>query len=155
MLNAINLSDEEYEFVRALNEEGVRFLVVGGRAVRFYCPERITEDLDVLVGYEGENLAAAMDAMGRVDPKYFRRKLAPDAARPGIQAPVSTGRGHADVLTSIAGVDFQRAWDARCTVTERGLPVHVLSLVDLTANKEAQADEKARADLKLLKNRGD
>jgi hypothetical protein len=151
MPDAVTLNAEEYEFVRALNEQGVRFLVVGGRAVRFYCPERIADDLDVLVGYDGANLAAAMDAMGRVDPKYFRKKLGADAARPGIQAPVSIGHGHADVLTSIAGVDFERAWGARRSITERGLAVHVLSLADLIANKQAQGDEKARADLALLR----
>src|SRR6266404_4709001 len=135
MPRAVNLNEEEYEFIRALTEENVRFLVVGGRAVRFYSPDRVTQDLDILVGYDGENLAAAMAAMGQVDPRYFRKQLGPNAARPGIQAPVSTRRGHADVLTSIAGVDFQHAWDARRTITERGLAIHVLSLNDLIANK--------------------
>lgn len=154
MTESIGLSDDEFEFVKALNELGVRFLVVGGRAVRFYSPERATADLDVLIGHDGDNLVAAMDAMGRMDPRYFRKRPGEGAARPGIQAHVDLlGRGHADVLTSIVGVDFEEAWRTRRETVERGLSVPVLSIDQLIANKQAQADDKGRADLELLLSR--
>lgn len=146
------LSNYEREFLRALHEEKARFLIVGGRAVRLYCPSRQTTDLDLLVGYDGENLASTMAAMGRVDPRYFRRKLAEGAARPGIQAPVDTQGNHADVLTSIPGVDFEEAWAARRTLTDQGIEIHFMSIEHLIANKQAQADDKAHADLALLQS---
>jgi hypothetical protein len=146
----IGIDGYEVEFIRALHAEAVRFLVVGGRAVRFYRPARITTDLDILVGFEGENLAAAMSAMGRVDPRYFRKTLGAGATRPGIQAPVELQGRHADVLTSIAGVDFEAAWKSRITIVEQGLELNVISVDDLIENKRAQDDAKGMADLALL-----
>lgn len=148
----IALSDYELEFMRALNEEGARFLIVGGRAVNFYRSARKTIDLDIFVGFEGENLVAVMAAMGRVDPRYFRRQWSASNVRPNVQAPVDLQQTHCDVLTSLPGLEFEPAWTARETAQLRGVKATVIALADLIANKRAdlQRDPRAAADLELL-----
>jgi hypothetical protein len=37
------------EFIDALARADARFLIVGGVAVKFYVPERLVEDLDLLI----------------------------------------------------------------------------------------------------------
>ena len=45
----------ELEAVRWLVTSDVRFLIVGGRAVKFYLPERTAGDLDLLIEVSREN----------------------------------------------------------------------------------------------------
>jgi predicted nucleotidyltransferase len=52
--------------VQALNEAGVRYLVVGGIAVNAYGYGRSTFDVDVVVGFDGENVSRAFRALGAI-----------------------------------------------------------------------------------------
>jgi hypothetical protein len=53
-----------------------------------------------------------------------------------------------DILTQITGVEFTAAWRQRVKSAFFGVPVHVISLDDLTANKRALG---RTSDLKQLK----
>ena len=55
-----------------------------------------------------------------------------------------------EILTSISGIAFDAGWPARVDAPWRGVPVHVLSLADLKANKAASGRAKDRADLDEL-----
>ena len=45
------------ELLSIFNENGVRFLIVGGHAVMFYTEPRYAKDLDVWIGSSAENAA--------------------------------------------------------------------------------------------------
>jgi hypothetical protein len=49
--------------VRALNEAKVRYLIVGGLAVNAYGYERLTRDLDLVIGLEPENILRGIRAL--------------------------------------------------------------------------------------------
>jgi hypothetical protein len=51
------------DFVRALNDAGAKFLIVGGHAVGFHGHPRATKDLDVWIGDDPNNRAAAGAAL--------------------------------------------------------------------------------------------
>lgn len=53
--------------VRALDEAGVRYLVVGGLAVIAHGYGRTTYDVDLVVGLEPGNVRAAFAALARID----------------------------------------------------------------------------------------
>lgn len=55
-----------------------------------------------------------------------------------------------DPLTSISGVEFDQAWQRRIDCVLDGMPIHVLSLEDLFANKRAAGRAKDTEDLDLL-----
>lgn len=55
-----------------------------------------------------------------------------------------------DILTCITGVEFSNAWKKRVASTFFGVPVHFISLDDLTTNKQALGRS---SDLKDLKQR--
>jgi predicted nucleotidyltransferase len=53
-------------------------------------------------------------------------------------------------LTRISGVDFERAYANRQTVSVEGMDVPVISLKDLIANKRASGRTQDLADLEKL-----
>ena len=61
-------SQDYEEFIAALNDHGVRYLVIGAHAVAFHARPRATKDLDILLdptpGNAGRALAALRDFLG-------------------------------------------------------------------------------------------
>jgi hypothetical protein len=51
---------------RTLNTEGIRYLVVGGLAVNAHGYERFTQDLDLVIGLEPDNVTRALHALMRI-----------------------------------------------------------------------------------------
>ena len=49
--------------VRALNDAGVRYLVVGGLAVNAHGYERLTKDIDLVLSLDTQNLKTGLDAL--------------------------------------------------------------------------------------------
>jgi predicted nucleotidyltransferase len=58
------LNQDFREFIQSLNDNGVRYLVIGGYAVAFHGYPRYTKDMDVWIDMDAEN-AANMKAAGR------------------------------------------------------------------------------------------
>lgn len=138
------------ELLQLLNESQVEYLIVGGFAVMKYGEPRYTKDLDVWVHNSGQNSIRVVEAL-----KKFGAPLEHD----GINAETFTEKQvvyqigvapvRIDVLTGITGVDFAHAWKKRVASTFFGVPVHFISLDDLTANKQALGRSSDLKDLKL------
>ncbi len=52
--------------VKALNAAKVKYLIVGGLAVNAHGYERLTVDVDLVIGLERENIIRALRALGDV-----------------------------------------------------------------------------------------
>jgi len=59
---AIELPRDFSEFLKLLNDRGVRYLVIGGYAVGYHGYPRATNDLDVWIATAPENAARVVDA---------------------------------------------------------------------------------------------
>jgi hypothetical protein len=59
-----------------------------------------------------------------------------------------------DILTEITAVEFSHAWKKRVASTFFGVPVHFISLDDLTVNKQALGRSSGLKDLKQNPARG-
>jgi predicted nucleotidyltransferase len=53
--------------VKALNDAGVEYLIVGGLAVNAHGYERLTVDVDLVIGLESENVRRALHALAAED----------------------------------------------------------------------------------------
>jgi hypothetical protein len=142
------------ELLLLLNESNVEYLIVGGFAVMKYGEPRYTKDLDLWVHNSRENSGRVVQALkkfgapierDRIDPATFEEKQV--VYQIGI-APVRI-----DILTSITGVEFSDAWKRRVPSTFFGVPVHFISLDDLTANKRAMGRSSDLKDLRRNPNR--
>ena len=137
------------EFLKLLNTHEVRYLLVGGHAVSYYGYPRPTGDIDLWVPIDAENaerLVAAMKSFGfdaaSLSVGLF---LQPDQV-------VRMGRPpmRIDVLTSIAGVDFESCYSRRVFDKIDGVDVDVISLDDLKTNKRTAGRHRDLNDLENL-----
>ncbi|MEW5742180.1 MAG: hypothetical protein AB1938_24910 [Myxococcota bacterium] len=63
----VEMAASDFELIfEALNEAGVRYLVVGGVAVVLHGHPRFTADLDLVIQLDEANARAAMNALGRL-----------------------------------------------------------------------------------------
>ena len=137
------------ELLQLLNEFKVEYLIVGGYAVMKYGEPRYTKDLDVWVHNSAPNSVRVVAAL-----KKFGAPLDHDQ----INAGTFTGKQvvyqfgvapvRIDILTEITAVEFSGAWSKRVASSFFGVPVHFISLDDLSANKRALGRSSDLADLK-------
>lgn len=121
----LSLDPDWREFLCALIDHRVRFLLVGGLAVAAHAEPRFTKDLDVLVEAtvaNGRRLRAALADFGfgvvAPDPR--------ELAAPGPGWLLGRVPKRIDILTQISGVSFRRAWATRVYATldaQRRLPI--------------------------------
>jgi hypothetical protein len=132
-----------------LNSHRVRFLIVGAHALAAAGRPRATQDLDVLVEPSTANAAR----LGRALRQFGFSALADQAhrfAEPDRMATLGTPPLQIDVMTSISGVSFARAWAGRLSLRAGELVVHFLGKAELVRNKAASGRPKDLADLALL-----
>jgi hypothetical protein len=135
------------EFLRLLNARNVEYLLVGGYAVNYYGYPRATADMDIWIGIDpinAEKLAQMLREFGfpQASGQLFQERE--KIIRMGVP-PIRI-----EVLTSVSGVDFAACFRNRTTVAIDGVPVNLISLTDLKANKKASGRLKDLADLEQL-----
>lgn len=140
------------DLLSALNDEEAEFLIVGAHAVMFYTAPRFTKDLDVWTRPEPANASRVHRAL-----RAFGAPMADlteaDLARKGTIFQIGIAPNRIDVITSIQGVDFEDAWRRRTSSTYGGVPIAVLSLQDLLANKRAVGRPQDLLDVQNLERR--
>ncbi|NTX39864.1 hypothetical protein HUA78_36045 [Myxococcus sp. CA033] len=94
--------------VAALCDQAVRFLVIGGLAVRHYAPIRIARDLDLLIDATPSNAQ-------RVFRSFAQLSLTPlgpieQLTRPTQQVHINTAEFLVDLVTPNPDTDFEVEW---------------------------------------------
>jgi len=133
----------------ALSAEGADFIVVGAHAVMFHAAPRYTKDLDVWVRPTRDNATRvwrALHAFGAPMSDLTEQ----DLAVPGTIFQIGVAPNRIDVLTSIDGVEFDAAWSRVSSTTYGGVPIRVLGLEDLIANKKKVGRLQDQIDLENL-----
>lgn len=142
------------EMLSALSAERAEYLVVGAHAMASHGYPRATGDLDLWVRPTPENAKRVYAALRKFGAPL--RELAPaDLSTEGVVFQIGVVPCRIDVLTSIDGVEFERAWGGRIEVTIGETRVGVLGFDDLLANKRASRRPKDLGDLAWLEARAD
>ncbi len=95
--------------MRLFNDNGVRYLVIGGYAVIQYAEPCYTKDLDLWISTDKDNAAAVYKAL-----KEFGAPLAGLAEEDFYQVGIPPIR--VDILMGIPGLEFDSAWQHRVEV---------------------------------------
>lgn len=141
------------ELVRELVSASVKFVVIGGLAVAWYCPERQADDMDLLVEPSLENSTRISLALAKLHLSGF----ADDSfTRLGLQVPLK-GFYYAELLTPTQELPTFSQVDAGALPAKLfGIPVRVASIPTLIAMKKAAIlatatqSEKHLTDIALL-----
>ena len=143
----------DYEvFIAALNDHGVRYLLIGAHAVAFHARPRATKDLDILLdptpGNACRPLAALRDFFGGGDLGYTVTDLTDP--RWIIQLGVAPVR--IDLHSAVPGCpSFPTAWKRRVEARFGSVKAYYLGLADLIRDKEAAGRAQDQADVHVLR----
>lgn len=144
-------NDDFRDMLAALIAEGADFVVVGAHALAVHGVPRATGDIDLFIRPTHENAERVMKALLRFGAPVSQHGLtATDLETPGNVYQIGLPPRRIDLLTSISGVDFDRAWADRLLVHRQGMELAVLGRECLIANKRASGREKDLLDVKLL-----
>jgi hypothetical protein len=145
------VNEDFRDFLAALLEAGVRFLVVGAHAMAVHGVPRATGDLDVWIAPDSGNADRTWSALARFGAPLASMGITrSDLGRPDQVVQVGLPPRRIDILTSISGVAFEEAWPDRVTLETVGLAVPFLGRGALVRNKRASGRAKDLADLEAL-----
>ena len=143
------LSKDFKEFLELLNENKVKYLVVGGYAVAFHGHPRYTKDIDVWIELSPDNANNIMNALKEfgfgslgLKPEDF---LESDNI---IQLGYPPNR--IDILTSLKDLKFEDCYKTKVEVEIQGLHIDFIDIENLKKNKRATGRPQDLADAENL-----
>lgn len=137
------------EFLKLLNSHHADYLLIGGYAVGIHGYPRPTGDMDIWIRTTPENaclveqalkdfgfeLNASITALLTEENKIVRMGVPPMRL---------------EIITTVSGVAFDACYQQRFVYDLDGIPVNVIGLDDLKANKRASGRYKDLNDLEQL-----
>jgi predicted nucleotidyltransferase len=143
------LNPDFREFIGSLNDNGVKYLVVGGYAVAFHGHPRYTKDLDIWIQVSAQNASNVIKALkafgfgslGLTEQDF----LIPDQV---VQLGYPPNR--IDLIALVDGIDFDECYPAHIETEIDGVFVKFIDLENLKKNKKASGRLQDLADLENL-----
>ena len=143
------LSKDFKEFIELLNENDVRYLVVGGYAVALHGHPRYTKDLDVWIELSPDNAIKILAALK--DFGFGSLDLKPDDFLESNQIIQLGYPPHRiDILTTLTDLKFEDCYEAKVKVEIQGLHIDFIDIENLKKNKRATGRPQDLADAENL-----
>ena len=136
------------DMLKCLNKAGVDYILVGGWAVNMYGYIRATVDLDVWILANADNAKKVYSAVAEFGAPVAEMKPE-DFAEYGMIFQIGVAPCRVDIISKISGVTYADAVTRAVPKTIDGIPVRIISLEDLIANKKASGRAKDLADVRL------
>lgn len=133
----------------AFCDADVRFLVVGAHAVIFHSVPRYTKDLDVWVEPTRPNATRAFEALARFGAPLDGVSVE-DLCNTQTVIQLGIEPNRIDVMTDVAGIPFEDAWNRRSTSTYGDVPIAVLGRDDVLHAKRAAGRPQDLLDIEWL-----
>jgi hypothetical protein len=145
----MELSNDFKEFIELLNVNKVKYLVVGGYAVGFHGHPRYTKDIDLWVLMKPDN---ALNIIKSVKEFGFESLGLEEEDFLNSDNIIQLGfpPNRIDLLTEIAGVEFESCYSNKLTIEFEGVTIPFISLNDLIKNKQTSGRLQDLADAEKL-----
>ena len=141
------------ELLRAFNEHGVRYLIVGGYAFGAHAEPRATKDLDVFIATDELNSNAVYRALAAYGAPLNGFSPADFRDQSGFQ--IGQPPARVDVLQSISGITFEEAWPNRIEgMIDGEVLAPIISKNDLIRNKLKAGRDQDTLDVQVLRATG-
>ena len=145
----MDLPPDFRDLLEAFARESVEAVLVGGYAVAFHGRPRATKDIDLVLAGAPDNLeraARALAAFGAPTTVVSAVRVLGE----GEVAYLGQPPLRIDLLRSIDGVDERSLFEHAVPTMLDGVPLRVIALTDLIANKRATGRPQDRLDAELL-----
>lgn len=143
------LNPDFKEFIQSLNDNDVKYLVVGGYAVAFHGRPRYTKDLDIWIQVSPENASQIIKALKKFGFESLglteQDFLVTDQV---VQLGYPPNR--IDLIALADGIDFNECYPAHIETEMDGVLVKFIDLENLKKNKKASGRLQDLADLENL-----
>jgi predicted nucleotidyltransferase len=139
------------EFIQSLNDNQVRYLIVGGYAVAFHGYPRYTKDIDIWVEMSQHNAEQMLEALAQFGFGSLALS-AEDFNTPDRVIQLGYPPNRIDIITTPDGIDFTTCYATKVEVEIDGITVDFIDLDNLKLNKRASGRLQDLADLENLEN---
>jgi predicted nucleotidyltransferase len=143
------LNQDFKEFIQSLNDNQVRYLIVGGYAVALHGHPRYTKDLDVWIESNQENAAKLVKALHQFGFDSLGLKVE-DFLNTDQIIQLGYPPNRIDLHTSLAGVEFSNCYASRVKVKIDDIMANFIDLENLRRNKKSTGRLQDEADLEQL-----
>ena len=148
------MPDDLKELLRAFNDHGVKYLIVGGYAFGVHAEPRATKDLDIFIRSDEQNAKAVFHALAQYGASLV--DLSPADFMDGTTFQIGQPPARIDILQRIDGISFDEAWGNRIEgIIDEEIQAAVISRSDLIRNKLASGREQDILDAKKLRSAKD
>ena len=124
----------------------VRYLIVGGLAFIYHAKPRYTKDIALWIDADTDNLARVNRALAE-----FGSPALLDAGDPDEILQLGNAPQRIDILRSIVGIDFERAWSRRIRGSYGDAPANWVDLDSLIEIKSRIDHPRHREDVRVLR----
>jgi hypothetical protein len=145
------LNQDFKEFIQLLNDNQVKYLVIGGYAVAVHGHPRYTKDIDIWIEISEENAQKLVTALTQFGFESLGL-TSEDFQTPHQIIQLGYPPNRIDLITNPDGIDFQTCYDSKIEVTLNDVPVKFINLDNLKKNKLASGRLQDLADLEKLQD---
>ncbi len=145
------LNQDFKEFIQLLNDNQVKYLVIGGYAVAVHGHPRYTKDIDIWIEISEENAQNLVTALTQFGFESLGLK-SDDFQTPNQIIQLGYPPNRIDLITNPDGIDFQTCYDSKIEVILNDVPVKFINLDNLKKNKLASGRLQDLADLEKLQD---
>jgi hypothetical protein len=143
------LSKDFREFIESLNDNSVRYLVVGGYAVALHGHPRYTKDLDVWIEQTAENAQNVLNALIAFGFSSLDINIG-DLLEENTIIQLGYPPNRIDLITSLSGLAFEDCYPKRVQVEIQRVQINFIDIENLAINKKATGRPQDLADLENL-----
>jgi predicted nucleotidyltransferase len=150
-----NIYQEDFrDFLTAINDQQVKYVLVGGLAVVLHGHSRVTGDMDIWVECSATNYEKLVKAFRQFHMPVFDMTLEKFL---GVKENdvFSFGRNPVgiDIMTAVKGLDFEESYKMSTVYDDDGLSIRIIHINQLIAAKKAVGRLKDLDDIKQLQKK--
>ena len=146
----MKLPEDFRDFIKLLNDQKVKYLIVGGYAVGFYSRPKFTQDLDIWIENSEENAQRVQLVLG--DFGFGDLEITTkDLTNPDIIVQLGYTPLRIDLMTGVSGLSFSEAFQKKVRGKYLDVTAYFISISDLVKNKRASGREKDIQDIKWVR----
>ncbi len=140
------------EFIKLLNANDVKYLVVGGFAVAYHGYPRYTKDIDFWIWANPDNADKVLKTVSDFGFGSLGLMKA-DLLNEDNIIQLGYEPNRIDITTNLDGVNFETCYDQKLETTFEGIPVNFINLKDLIKNKLSTGRLKDKVDAQTLQKK--
>ena len=149
MNSDFELIEDFKDMFRVFNEEGVKYVLVGGIAVNIHGYSRYTQDLDLFILADLENSKRVIKALIKFGAP-MNNISEKDFCREGTIFQMGVKPDRIDVLTEISGIKFDEVYKNAEDIKLHDFSCKIISIEDLIKNKLASGRNRDLDDVENL-----